>query len=197
MSGFKLTLRQRQRLEQQLHQTRDLDLFRRTMAILDFSRGEPAARIAERLGVTPRSVYYWIAAYNASPRPAALATASRSGRPPLWTEQTSQTLQALLESSPQDWNYPATDWTAPLLADALERLGGRRFSRNTIHWGVHRLGYVWKRPRYVLEPDPELEKKTSDSAAIAPAGIALRGAGPGRDRSAPVSAAARGLGAAR
>ena len=36
-------------------------------------------------------------------------------------------------------------------------------SAATIRRHLHELGYVWKRPRYVLPPDPQQEKKNSHS----------------------------------
>lgn len=193
MSGLKLTSTQRQRLQEQLRQTHDAERLRRTLAILDFSRGESVARIAGRLGVTRRSVYSWIAAYNAWPHPVALATEPRSGRPPLWTEQTQQALRILMNGSPQNWRYPATEWTVPLLAEALESLVARRFSRNTIRWGLRQLDYVWKRPRLSLAPDPEREKKTPHSEGTTQSRPAWRYSGTGRNRPADVSAVARRL----
>src|SRR5262249_1730947 len=56
------------------------------------------------------------------------------------------------------------------------------------------LGYVWKRPRYVLDPDPELEKKTADPPHHPAAATPDRAAGRGRDRSAALPAAAGRLG---
>jgi hypothetical protein len=57
--------------------------------------------------------------------------------------------------SPQDLGYPSVEWTVPLLQEHLRDHGGS-LSDETIRRRLRRLGYVWKRPRYVLDPYPEL-----------------------------------------
>jgi transposase len=166
MTAHKLTWWQRQRLQKQLHQTQDVRLYRRTLALLEYDRGEPISRIAEHLGVCRRSVHYWIATFAQASAPKALGNASRPGRPARWNAQTTRWLQELLASPPGQWGYLAVDWTMPLLGKALARGTGQSYSRSTIWRELRRLNYVWKRPRYVLRPAPEREKKTSDSSEI-------------------------------
>jgi len=47
------------------------------------------------------------------------------------------------------------------LRNWLIEQAGMIFSESTIRQHLHRLGYTWKRSRYVLEPDREREKKTA------------------------------------
>lgn len=197
MQSFKLTLWQRKRLRRQLCQTKDAAVLRRTLAILECDRGETVARTAQRLGVTARSIYRWLASFASTADLSSLAPAPRSGRPALWGEDATAVLQGFLASTPLDQDYLASDWTVPLLASALERAVGRRFAPNTIREHLHRLGYVWKRPRYVLAPDPAREKKTPDPAQTESFTPAQRDSGRGRNRFAAVSAIAPGLGSAR
>jgi transposase len=68
-------------------------------------------------------------------------------------------LQTLLILSPEWFGYYATHWTVPLLKNQLRQNTGEEYSSDTIRRWLHELGYVWKRPRYVLAPDPEREKK--------------------------------------
>jgi transposase len=70
-----------------------------------------------------------------------------------------------MKQAPQEFGYPDTDWTTPLLRRELERGTGVLPSDDTVRRVLHRLGYVWKRPRYVLDPDPERDKKTPHPAA--------------------------------
>ena len=82
MSELELTRWQRLRLQRQLKQTQDSRVYRRTLAILDYSRGEPISRIAGRLRVTRQSVYNWIAAYAEAPdRRASSMTSVRADQP--------------------------------------------------------------------------------------------------------------------
>jgi transposase len=196
MDSLKLNTRQRRRLRRQLRATRDARTYRRTLAILEVDRGRSVRDVAISLGVEPRTIYYWIEAYLRDHDPAALADAEHPGRPSLWAEGLGRRLRAAMALSPQDLGYPSVDWTVPLLRDYLDDQGDGRPSDETIRRGLRRLGYVWKRPRYVLDPDPELEKKTADPPHHPAAAAPDRPPGRGRDRSAALPAAPSRLGAA-
>ena len=193
MSRLHLTSWQRSRLRRQLAETRDARLYRRTLAILEFDYGRSAADIARMLGVTRKAVYDWVAAYTQALDPAALADEPGRGRPALLDEDDAHLLEAFLALSPQDLGYPQVTWTVPLLRQALDFITGRRVSEDTLRRALRRLEYVWKRPRYVLEPDPEREKKTAHPGANPRPAPAQRRVGGGRDRPAAVPAAARRL----
>src|SRR4051812_46243658 len=196
MSRFKLKHWQRRRLRQQLRTARDARTYRRTLAVLELDRGRSAADIADMLGVTRQSVHNWAAAYTLDRDPSALADDERAGRPRLLTEDAEALLRSLLGRSPQDPGHQATSWTVPLLQHELERGTGGRPSDDTVRRGLARLGYAWKRPRYVLAPDPEREKKTADPAANPRPAVPQRGPGPGRDGPPAVPAPEGRMGAA-
>jgi transposase len=195
MSRFKLKYWQRRRLRQQPKTARDARTYRRTLAVLELDRGRPAADIAEMLGVTRQSVHNRAADFARDPQPSALVDEERSGRPPVLAELTESTSRSLMPRSPQDLGYPDTDWTVPLLQRELERSAGLLPSDETVRRALHRLGHVWKRPRYVLDPDPEREKKTPDSAANRGPSAPKRRPGRGRDRPVAAASAAGRLGA--
>lgn len=165
---------QHRRLERQLREAPDAALYRRTLALLEVARGKPVAEVAGALRVSRQSVYNWAAAYAADYDPSALADGDRSGRPTVWTDDLRATLGAALGRSPDRLGYPAMNWTIPLLQEHLGRWCDRRLGANTVRREMHRLGYVWKRSRYVLDPDPEREKKTRGPPARAGPGGAAR-----------------------
>jgi transposase len=165
MEGLKLNWRQRHRLMERLKQTQEAHVFRRTLAILDVGRGQSIVQVAHALGVTRQSVYNWIASYAQSHDPNALQDEPRSGRPSLWTEDHQTLLRRLMDHTPDEFGYFAVNWTVPLLQEQLEHSTGLRLSDETVRRGLQGRGYVWKRGRYELEPDPELEKKTSHSGS--------------------------------
>jgi transposase len=170
MDTFTLTAWQRRRLQRQLRATRDARLFRRALAVLEVARGEPVASTARRLGVTPRAVYHWLGTYAQAHDPAALRDSDRPGRPALLTAADRELLRELLLGwSPQDLGYFATDWTVPLLQEHLARCTGRRPSDDTIRRELERQGFVWKRCRYALDPDPQLGGKKATPAQAYPA----------------------------
>ena len=177
MDGLTLTGRQRRQLEGQLRAADEVPLYRRTLALLEVARGRSVAAVARALGVTRQSVYNWVAAYAAGHDPLALADADRSGRPSVWSDELRAALRDGLVQPPDRLGYPAVGWTVPLLREHLQRWSGQRPSDRTVRRELHRLGYVWKRFRYVLDPDPEREKKTRHPPAGPRARRAARPAG--------------------
>jgi transposase len=73
----------------------------------------------------------------------------------LWTEELDEMIQALLSHSPDQLGYPTVNWTIELLRRHIARWVGESFSEHTLRRHLHQLRYAWKRPRYVLEPDPQ------------------------------------------
>lgn len=191
-----LTSSQRRKLRDQLRRARDASHYRRLLAILELDRGRSVAEVADLLRVTRQSVYNWGHSFAADPDPAALEDHYGIGRPSAWTEELQALLQAGLERRPEDLGAVGVNWTVPLLQEYLDSHGGLWLSDDTIRRELNRLGYVWKRFRYVLPPDPEREKKTGDPAAAAGPAAGQRQAGGGRNRPAPVPTAPRRLGPA-
>jgi transposase len=162
MAQLELTYWQRRRLKDQLKQATTARVFRRTLAVLEADRGKPVDEIAATLGTSRRSVYRWIDAYRQTRDPKALWEGEHTGRPSAWDEGSEARLRCLMEHRPDECGYLAVNWTASLLSDRLKQATGRSFSEDMVREELQRLGYVWKRGRYELEPDPELEKKTAD-----------------------------------
>jgi len=151
------------RLRRQLKHTQDAVLYRRTLALVELSQGKSVAEVAETLGVSRQTVYNWIETYAEAYDPLSVRDAARSGRPSSWTPDLQELLHGLLKERPSQWGLPGTSWTVPLLRQQLASWDGRWLSADTIRRQLHHLGYVWKRTRYVLPPDPELEKKNAPS----------------------------------
>jgi transposase len=150
-----LTTWQRRQLEQQLHLATDARVYRRTLALLEVGGGESIAAVAVRLRVTARVIYRWIGLYARSHDLAAVRDRDRSGRPRRMTDRGRELLGELLTRSPQDLGGFAAAWTVPLLRRQLARRLRRRPSADTVRRELRRLGYTWKRSRYVLAPDPD------------------------------------------
>jgi hypothetical protein len=64
-----------------------------------------------------------------------------------------------LDQPPDHFGYQATGWTVPLLQSHLAHWDLTDFSDASLRRQLHALGYVWKRPRYVLAPDPRRAAK--------------------------------------
>jgi transposase len=161
MRDWHLSRQLRNKLRKQLRQTKEVFELRRAIALLAMDDGMAANQAAQMVGVTRQCIYQWQARLKAeSNTPDALAQQPRSGRPSRWDEDALAFLQAALHQAPDQLGYPATGRTVGLLQEHLQSCLGERLSEETMRRQLHRLGYVWKRPRYVLDPDPQREKKT-------------------------------------
>jgi transposase len=165
MSEVRLSSRERRQMRDRLCKTRDARHYRRLLAILEHDRGESITEIAQRLNVSRQSVHGWIARYGEQRCVDDLRDAPRPGRPARADDAFDAVLRTLLVLPPPQFGYRATHWTQRLLRDQLRQSLQQVYSDDTIRRGLHRLDYVWKRPRYVLAPDPQREKKNAKFGA--------------------------------
>ena len=159
MSILTLTQLQQRALAQQLHATADARVYRRTLALLQVAHGRPVVEVAGLLRVGRRSVQRWLAAYRQARRPQSLADRPGRGRPLLFSAEDLAFLEHSLRHTPRHWGYLPGRWTIPLLQQHLAGRGLPACSSDTLRRYLDAHDWVWKRPRYVLEPDPEKEKK--------------------------------------
>jgi transposase len=84
-------------------------------------------------------------------------------------------LEHALENSPRDFGFHMTGWTSGLLQTLLQKTLGFRVSEHSVRSKLHELGYVWKRFRYTLRPDPQRDKKGRIRNAVSdlPVGTAI------------------------
>lgn len=161
MNEAKLSAVEQRRLLETLRHTHDVRLYRRTLAVLECGRGKGVVEVAQSLHVTRQSVHNWVSHFHQAGQATALSDAPRSGRPRHAGEAVDTQLQVLMPLPPERFGYHATHWTVPLLQQQVRQSLGTACSAATLRRCLHRLGYVWKRPRYVLAPDPQREKKAS------------------------------------
>jgi transposase len=172
MSELSLTGVQRQRLQACLDVPHSAGFSRRALALLAVDDGQSVADVAAWLGVSRQSIYHWWQAFAESPCPETLADHYGVGRPSLWTRRLERLLRRGLGQRPDKWGYPGMNWTVPLLRQYLYDQAGVWLSEDTVRRQLQRLGYVWKRYRYVLPPDPEREKKNCNPHAFGPVAAA-------------------------
>ena len=137
--------------------------WRRYQALLLVADGKRPAEAASSVGCSRASVYGWLAVWRAdgltglaeAPHPAPI----QAHAAPLET-----LLTALLTDDPQQRGHHATGWTIPLLHGEVGA-AGIGVSEHTVRRAVRRLGWRWKRPKYVLgRPDPAYEEKRGRSS---------------------------------
>lgn len=150
-----------QLISKYLAQEREPVVRHRLSALGAMACGCPVGEVAKWYGVSRQTLYNWMERFGKSRgRPDSLLDAPRPGRPAQWEKKFSHALGRALKDSPEKLGYPNVDWTVELLREHLADRVGRYFSVDTVRRQVHRLGYVWKRPRYTLEADPQGEKKS-------------------------------------
>jgi transposase len=150
MRDFRLTVPQRDALRQAAKASPDTREARRALALLDLARGESVTGVAGRYGVSRETVYQWAARLGRDGLPGArLRDAPRSGRPADARRAAEELLRAALPTDPRRHGYRHPAWTAPLLQHHLRRQGVET-SEATVRRALRRLGYRWKRPRFVL-----------------------------------------------
>lgn len=142
-----------QSLLETVYLTSDTRVLRRALALLWLSEGEDVPFVADHLLVTPRTVYRWIERFDNRGRQhmvRRVADGQRSGRPPTVSGIIDELILPVLDQAPQEWGYPATVWTAPLLCQYLRDVHQLPVSRQSVGLVLDRLGFLWKRPRYRL-----------------------------------------------
>jgi transposase len=155
--GWNLSPPERSELRRQWQSSNDARVVRRSDALLKLDRGEPVSDVAGELGVSRQTLYNWKDWHEAHGR--GLSDASRSGRPSCWRPRYVRRLRQSMNESPRDHGFHAGSWTSGLLQTHLRDVFDFEVSRRSIRRKLHDLGFVWKRFRYILEPDPKRDKK--------------------------------------
>jgi transposase len=140
-------------------QSRTVRHWRRYQAVLLRADGVPVATVAQTLDCTATSVYNWVAAWRVDGL-AGVAEGGHPGKARRLDAAAEAALEALLsEGDPQAHGYAATGWTVALVRTELAKQGWAAAER-TIRRTLHRLGWRWKRPKFVLgRPDPAYAEK--------------------------------------
>ena len=153
-----LTEDQRTALETTGAGERRVRRWRRYQAVLLLASGQPPAVVAQNLDCSRASVYAWAAAWRQEGM-AGLQEGAHGGGWRKLDAAGEAILQDLLAIDPQTRGHQATGWTVALLQTELAATG-YAVSDHTLRRALHRLGYRWKRPQYVLgRPDPAYAEK--------------------------------------
>lgn len=157
-----LTLGERAALEAAAAREPRRRVWQRYRAVLLAAERTPEA-IPAALGCCRASVYNWLRAWQRGGLEGLVPRAHGGGRPARLAGAGAARLDDLLRVDPQTRGWHATGWTVPLLRAELETVG-HAVGERTIRRMLHRLGWRWKRPKYVLgRPDPEYTAKKGRS----------------------------------
>lgn len=118
--------------------------------VLLADEGRTAAQIAPLVRRSPDQVRRILKRFQTQGL-AGLAPRKAPGRPvqvtPAWLAE----LQRVVAVDPRSVGVPSAVWTTRLLADYLAGATGHRTGLETVREHLHRLGYVCKRPTWVLK----------------------------------------------
>jgi transposase len=137
-------------------------VWRRYRAVLLLADGLAPPAVAATLGCSASSVSGWAARWRQLGLGGLREGDHGGGRPRLGAAG-EDLLATLLGQDPQARGHRATGWTVPLLVGEL-RAAGYGPSERTVRRVLHRLGWRWKRPKFVLgRPDPAYVAKRGRS----------------------------------
>jgi transposase len=157
--ALQLNEAERRALEAAAAGERRVRWWRRYQALLRLGAGQAVEQVAASLGCARSSVFAWAAAWRGQGL-AGVTPAPHGGGPARRLGGAGEALLAdLLAGDPQGRGHHATGWTVPLLRTELA-LAGYSVGERTIRRALHRRGWRWKRPKYVLgRPDPDYAEK--------------------------------------
>jgi transposase len=148
-----LTRKEQRIVEEIAAHADDAKALRRAQALLWREKGESARAVAERLGVSRRTIFNWGARFHARQGvdiPSRLSDGPRSGRPRTAYEIIDPLINDIIDHDPRTLGYRTTVWTAPLLRHYLAAEQGLTVSRQSVSLALARLRIKWKRPRHHL-----------------------------------------------
>jgi transposase len=153
-----LTESQRADLEAAASAEKGVRRWKRYRAVLLRGDGLTVAAVATTLGCSEASVYGWTARWRRD-GVRGLREGNHGGGKVRLDAAGAARLVRFLAEDPQAHGHQATGWTVPLLRGELAS-AGYAVGERTIRRAIHRLGYCWKRPQYVLgRPDPDYAAK--------------------------------------
>ncbi len=144
-------------LENAAQHSNDPRSLRRAQALIWLADGASVEEVADRLRVTPRTIYHWVTRFcsrSAQDLCRRLADAPRQGRPASADGIIDDLIDEAIETDPRLLGYNSTFWTAELLRHYLRQGYGIEVSLRSVSYAIERLHLRWKRPRHDLARTP-------------------------------------------
>jgi len=119
---------------------------RRLLAVQRVAEGYDAAEVADFLGVDPRSVRRWVAAWRQHGA-ASLRARPVPGRPPKLSHTQEKIVRRWLADPPTDHGFATDLWSAPRLAQLIEQEFNIRLHPGYLVSWLRQRGYTPQKPR--------------------------------------------------
>lgn len=125
-------------LREQLKETEEKVPAQRLLTAIARKQGDTIAELAERHGVTEKTIQNWLDRFEERPIERAPYDEQRSGRPPKLTDEEHDEFLADLHKSPQRFGYESQAWTPEIAKDYLEDKYGADYSTRHVRRMINR-----------------------------------------------------------
>lgn len=107
-------------LREQLKETEKKVPAQRLLTVIGRKQGDTIAELAERHGVTEKTIQNWLERFEERPIDQAPYDEHRSGRPPKLTDEERDEFLMDLHKSPSVFGYDSSTWTPELATEHLK-----------------------------------------------------------------------------
>jgi putative transposase len=154
---------QRKSVMKLLRSTEDVRMFRRAQVVLLLGNGL-SYREVKAVAFASFDFIGDVVQRFRSGSVEALAERSKEHVEPAWLEDI---LSWLVEKTPEDFGYFRSRWSCETLAEVLAWHKDVHVSAETVRRALHRVDFVWRRPRPVLGlKDPDYDRKLQEIHAL-------------------------------
>lgn len=150
---IRITGATRKQLDETLRQAfkaGDLALVKRVTALLGIARGEAVDAVAAGVGVSPSTVYAWLAALLLE-GVAGLQVCWKGGRPKKLTPTQQQRLAEVVKAGPEAAGFPTGCWHALLIQQVIWREFHVTYNVQYLADLLHNLGFSFQKARFVSD----------------------------------------------
>lgn len=153
MALFKLTFRAYTLLREIARSDTNARWVRRAQALLWLHEKHTASAIAQRLGMSWRTVQRWKRQYQERAQDPVLTRIQEGphpGRLPRQLKLARQEIERVWQRDPRRNGFRARNWTVPMLRCLIHQRTATWVSRSTVRRALRSLRYRYKRPRLTL-----------------------------------------------
>ena len=153
MALFKLTSRAYTLLHEIARSSTNARQVRRAQALVWLHEKHTANEIAQRLGMSWRTIQRWKSQYQEQAQDAVLARiqeGQHTGRLPQQLKLARREIERVWSRDPRRYGFRARNWTVPMLRCLIHRRTTTWVSRSTVRRALRSLCYRYKRPRLTL-----------------------------------------------
>ena len=153
MALFKLTSRAYGRLREIARSSPNARQVRRAQALLWLHEKHTANAVAQRLGMSWRTIQRWKRQYQEQAQDSVLVRIQEGQHPGRWPKQlqlAQKEIERVWRRDPRRYGFRARNWTVPMLRCLIHRHSKIAVSRSTVRRALRSLRYRYKRPRLTL-----------------------------------------------